>query len=417
MESKNKMVRSKGEKDKGSVDINYNISLTSSQKQHLQDKLDGKNERAIIPSVYSRRKNQNRELMATKKLMNNIRKRQTLARASVPRSHRHLRHRDLMTNNNNPKSSKRMKFAFKRPEPCTYARLVLDERANEINEFKAFRVELEHALLNGGIVDEKERKTLTEEVNELEGTIKDCEEARTLFENNYQHFEAKFVFAMEEAKKLDKIEDDKRKREQAREIEKNRCNREITTMTNEDKDVGTRKKTDTSHSLNDDLYQNRVIRKTPKKTIQSTLFSLPAKEKFFLSLKTGFIVTKTKRYYRDYFHDTLLPATTQVTTPGFQDTYIYKCVKEGKPIVSPNDTPTKVNNSGQLNGARGVCICGNDNFHIDSKTADSLCMKCGIVQTGPQKYVQSFAEVQASSVRNTAPYERVSHVSCFIILC
>jgi ribosomal protein L37AE/L43A len=369
---------------KASRSNNNNHNNMTDKEKHtaLQDLIEGKNERTPVPSTYSRRKKQEKELYYTRRMMNNMRRKETLARAAIPRSHRHFRHVDD-ANTLEVMATRVKAFVpvphcpFQRPAPGAHSKKYIAEKEEQLLVWKA------------------QLSANDEEDKELKGKIEAEENALQIFRHNFYHFEAVYVFAIHETQNFDKEESTKLKKQDKEEQELKRVQQENKSMQKEDKLQ----------------YREKEKEKSKKRTASPRYAHIrPQAITNFFRPVDGHLLRKTKRFYHTFYHDRIVGAQQHITTPSFRDTQLYAGIcGTDNPLTKENKRKKTVHN--EKIGLFKCKQCGGTDFEIDRRTTESMCTKCGVVIQGPQKYVQSFAEAQASSIRTTAPYERVSHVS------
>lgn len=277
-------------------------------------------------TMAQRRYSTHNDLVDTQKLLNDLRRKRTLLRASIPRVHRYFKHTDeevVMDPHVETYKKGKMKNSIMKPK--------VEQHSKDHMQFINDQIEIE---------EDEEKKT-------------DLEAYLAIFDSNYSFFYMKMVLALEKAKQMDeKI----RKKEAESKKEK----------------------------------KNKITG--------------------FFKKAEGQFIEKVKRFYKDFYYSRIVHGFSQVPTPSLEETGLLddkeeeekKRKKEGKILLSRNDY---------------ICpSCEEETLFTDSTTKASVCHSCGMTFDSENMYTQSFAEAQASSVRNTAPYARISHVSIVFVI-
>jgi hypothetical protein len=139
-----------------------------------------------------------------------------------------------------------------------------------------------------------------------------------------------------------------------------------------------------------------------------------------------------KRFYEDFFYAEIADSSEPVDVPAVWNTLVFQTVlaKHGNWIMEIPEArgcrqkkrqtmPT--GGSGMTGSAGNRWLVGDDDscpncpgevqLIPDSMTGMKSCPACALTFDTASRFRQSFAERQASSLRTTAPYVRISHVS------
>ena len=397
-----------------------------------------------VPSMYSRRNKNQRDLLQTQRMINQVKRKNTLARASIPRAHRHFRH----TNQEyvmEPLSKRVKKTAYsnasapivsvKRESPDTHsvkhiaalrsAIADLESRVKTMTDTVAVgQIECkrynERKRLNNnkpgeeaqcfdeqGLWDTKMEAFRADErkLVELRDMLNKAKEREVAFLDNYHHYQSRLWNALRTAKALDDRME--KEREEERRAREEYANRECEWILMGAEDIRA--------ASNGSLYATIDI----NQGVSGDEMSSPRIAKNgmitdFFGVVKGNIVAKTISFYHKYYHEHVVGSFQTLTPPVFEDTPMYKSAMGiGSPVQMSTKTKKRSKRDSQRPASDSlVCGCSKPEFVLDDKTSESICTNCGVICVGPEKFVQSFEEVQASSTRSTAPYERVSHVSC-----
>lgn len=283
------------------------------------------------PNTAQQRFNQKRSLKRSHALVNEMKRRKTLARASLPRSHRYFRHTTeefVIGDNSDPKNAQSRDYA--RKDPVDHSQ----EHLKELNEKKA-------AIT--GIKEEEE------ELCDLEKYIR-------YFTENSLLFEMVFVKAMGEIEEIDK-------------------------KAAASKAKGTRK-TDSSGNALIGTYFRKI---------------------------SGGHKESVRRFYVNFYYEKILGIVEAVETPALGETEIGQTAQKS---VSGGEEQKKTPQASEF-----VCpSCGvaDGKLFVDDKTKEITCCACGVVSFSEEKHTRSFAEIQSSTMRDPAPYKRISHFKEFL---
>ena len=332
-------------------------------------------------SVYAAKKTSSRNIQNIHRMLNVMRKKRTLARAAIPRSHRNFHHTDenFVIHPMLAKKKKNIhaKGQFFRAKPEVHYQQFRMKKKRDIRELQILYNECVATV--GADEDEEQTKDLVEESEKMKVLIMDAKNLLDLFEQNYSFFLATSVSSRIQAEAMDA----KYKKEAKDKLTSQREHKERAEMTGEDLEK----------------HKQYVV------AIGEECDASKKKITDFFRPVVGKWKQRTEKYYHDFYHDVLVGASTRVDTPAFKETPMFK---KTLPVSRLEQLNNKMNTT--------CPHCGSSDLVTDTKTTEAGCKNCGVTRAGPNKYQQSFAEAQASSTRNTAPYERVSHVSIYIPL-
>lgn len=366
------------ERDSGQWDSNTSDSGKRKLDKMMENSAKHNNDHI---SVYYAKKISSHNIQNVHRMLNVMRKKRTLARAAIPRSHRNFHNSDdnfvIHPMLAKKKKNSHAKGQFFRPHPDVHFHKLKQEKVEHIRELEHVRDECLNAINDGGSGDSGdngETVDLIEEVEKMEIVINDAKFLLDILEQNYSFFLSTSVSALIQA-------DDK-------DVQYKKDAKAMLTREKEDKERMDMASEDSRESKN---ITGMIVEDTGSTRKKITDFFQPVVGKW---------KKRTEKFYHDFYHDVLVCAPTRIETPVFKDTPMFL---ETLPVSNDNI---------YTNTIRATCPhCGSADLVTDMKTAQACCQKCGVTRDAPDKYQQSFAESQASSTRNTAPYERVSHVS------
>lgn len=297
-------------------------------------------------TVNQRRYTNMKGIRKMQRMMNEMRRRRTLARASMSRSRFSEQHDVELIDNTDYRRRSRHKNAprFYRPPP-------------EIHSEK-------------WIKDEQDRIGKMTDFEEISAN----EEKLQVFICNYTTFAVEMNNAIDEARALEqkKVEEDKKDFERKKRISDERD----------------------AMRAEDDCLRFPEVEQAPCSTVPITTF---------FGVKKGGVVTETERFYHDFYYENIVDNPELMNTPSFEETYVYE-----------EHGPPKERAAGELlpDDLADCPACkAEDSLHIDEKTGYLTCHSCGTQFDSATRYNQSYSEIQSSSVKTNAPYERISHVS------
>ena len=314
-----------------------------------------------LPMTVSRQRYKSaRSMRQTQRMMNDLRRRRTLARASIPKSKYSDGHEVevLGSERTSGRSAHSSTPAPQKDDPVSDADRRLREYERMLGE-----------------------ATTMEERAEIE-------ERRDMFNYNYSVYMMEYQQALMDADAMDRDleEEETRKRDERRRLreERRQMREEDDTARFEDIEMGA-----TGASAGAGASSSSSTGRTPPLT------------DFFARTK-GRVRSATERHYRLFYHDHVTDDSGVVQTPDFKSTPVYT---EFAP--QEKDPSTAFIGSNDFN----CPACGELNTLVqDDKTGFMACTACGIIHNGEMRYSQSFSEAQASSIKTNAPYERISHV-------
>ena len=379
----------------------------------------------INRSLYARQKRTNRDIVNIQRMLNVLRKKKTLARAAIPRSHRHFRHtdEDLVMNPLLIKHKRSMKKSsrFFRSSPDNHFHGFINGKLEHIKKLYDILDQLKQPQDTGDngdddiVIEEdndddecdedivEEPVDIATEIMNLKEIIEIEEEHVKVIKQNYSFFESTSILGIMAAAKYDI---DKKRKDQMILEQNSKLSppppppppspspsppvQKIGIIANTLTPVKmVLQRNDTQKQISN--VRLDAIRKKVGDKKRITDFFMPTE---------GKMKNKVEKFYRDIYHDVIISSHVRVDTPKFKDTDVY--LTSVTNVKKTTNIPSK---------RRDFCpACGSTRVRIDSKTTEFACMSCGIIMEGHTKYQQSFAESQASSTRSTAPYERVSHV-------
>lgn len=301
-------------------------------------------------TVNQRRYTNMKGIRKMQRMMNEMRRRRTLARASLSRSKFSGQNDVELIDNTDYRRKTRSDNAprFYRMPPETHSEKWIKDEQARISKLCDF-----------------------EEITEAEDRLQN-------FICNYTTFAVEMNNAVDAARQLEqkKVEEDKRDYERKKQISMER-----EAMRSED-----------------DCLRFPEVEQAPCATVPITTF---------FAVKKGGVVTETERFYHDFYYENIVDNPEPVNTPGFEETYVYD-----------EHGPPKERAAGELlpDDTSDCPSCkGEDTLHIDEKTGYLTCHGCGTLFDSASRYNQSYAEIQSSSVKTNAPYERISHVSLVLV--
>ena len=341
--------------------------IAARDRKIVQDREDGKEldpPEVRRKTMAQQRYSAQRDFESSQRLLNDMRRKRTLARAAIPRNHRYFKHTteeivlDPMSKQSKPKTTPQ----FKKLDPAAHSKKHLREVEEQIEVTD----------------DEKERDTL-------------CQ-YRAVFEANYSMYATKMNGILAEAKRLD----EERTKQKKEKMEKKKEAKEAMSLS--------------SSTSSSSSSASGITTKRKKRTRNTAITS------FFSPVK-GRILTKAEKFYLNFYHDNIVWNVASVTIPDIEQTGILETE-----CASDEDEGSKkkkrMQSSNVLEKDEYTCPnCDKETLFTDAKTKRSVCHSCGTIFASENQYARSFAEMQASSIRNTMPYERISHVSYCCCCC
>lgn len=343
--------------DPENSDFSERTAVVQDTPEHTQELEEYKDDfdasKQYVP--FSRRKFQEaKNMRQTQRMMNEMRRRRTLARASIPKFKYTLENpEDIISLNNvgqgRPRRVQMPKFYKPKPEEHAASHL-----ASLRDKLKAIK-------------DPAVAKKLRETIN--------------TFECNFSLFSMQQHEASVQAAEIDRkdLEKDKQDRAKKKELQAERK----------------------AMRAEDDCARFQNLMK--EKSSESDSSSITD----FFATQKGKALAATERFYRDFYYESILNATCIVSVPSFKDTSVYA------ELVPPAITPHRqiVNDLMECPSCKEP-----DSLIEDSNTKTVSCRNCSVLYSGENMFSQSFAQIQASTLKTNAPYERISHVSSLLML-
>ncbi len=379
------------------------------------------------PTIGQRMYRTNQAMQEGRRLLNNRRRNRTLARASMPKSKRNHAKNGVLTDGNyelvpvdmNPDGSmnterrslleyqeqtkiakrKKMKhFIRKKPAEDYFERVKeLESRAKELDRIaKEGKVSLK-LFLKGKDKDKdaKEIAKATEIQKQKEMRWEICQCELDSLKTNFSLYESQVSSSKIELDALIAVEKKKKAELDAR-------IKEVTAMMRED--------------LSDFAEKNKSEMETNVRQLKDEMAKIgpPAKggiSQYFVRASDSRI-SEMDRYYKDFYYDIIVGALGEIKTKPYLEVVKQKELQYDR----KRQRIDRNRNIAKGMGGDPVCEnCGSEDVILDYQTKFNSCKKCGRTTESAHKYSQSYAESQASTIRHTAPYERLAHVSLSIM--
>ena len=168
-------------------------------------------------------------------------------------------------------------------------------------------------------------------------------------------------------------------------------------------------------------------------------------KKFFVPTNES-IVASLERYFRTLYHFNIEVGPLNPYSKGSEQFHVISSIQALYAITRPDahqenkKTNTNSNSSSSsscnsnnntdetatspvlarrpdtFDGSTAVCVICNIPMINDAQHGESVCPSCGVVSRGTHNHEMTFQQQQQSSLRGAAPYERIAHVSFFVIL-